>query len=131
MEQTVPDLSIQQLLQKAKSAPRKLTVDEYEQVTRLKRLQGGGPPEERFRFSREDLAEIYGVSPRTISRWVASGNLPKPEGPPSKRYWQIAGVVRHMQRRIDEKEIRRQMSTSAERYRAAKASIAELDLEEL
>ena len=39
------------------------------------------------------VAEIVGVSTRTIQRWVRDGKMPKPISPNGRPYWRRADIV--------------------------------------
>jgi predicted DNA-binding transcriptional regulator AlpA len=50
---------------------------------------------EQLYLSATDLAKRYGVSKRTIWRWVTEGHLPKPEELPGNvRRWLLADLER-------------------------------------
>ena len=50
---------------------------------------------EQLYLSAADLATRYNVSKRTVWRWVAQGNMPKPEELPGNvRRWRLADIER-------------------------------------
>ena len=55
-------------------------------------------------WTLQDIAEFYGVAPRTIQRWVKSGQIPPPFRMGRKRLWLPELINEHMERQAKEAE---------------------------
>ena len=47
------------------------------------------------------LAEMFSVSPRTISRWSANGDLPPPARMGSRKFWAAGRILAHIESRLN------------------------------
>jgi len=148
--------TVEQLLQRAKTSPASLTVSDYAELARLQSAQAAiaraaparqpgqpasprqpgqsGPPgpsvpdpDAAFFFSRDQVAALFDVTTRTVNRLVAHGEIPKPLHAPGLRSrWDARQIVRHLLARLDARD-RSTLSSQDERYRAAKADLAEME----
>lgn len=144
----MPHTRVAALLEKARRDPQSLTIEEYEQLVKLRMLRNktqdtryasrgrkpkaAGPsdpdPDARYLFDREEIAQIVGASVRTVNRLVQRGEIARPVGQGHNTRWDIRDVVLRLQERIVE-ATRATLASQEERYRAAKASLAELELD--
>lgn len=121
--------TIGEVAAKAAADLQNLTVQELTALKRFRELQQQIRDQirralgDRHLFSRAEVADLFDVSVRTVNRWVARGELPKPR----HGKWDIREIIQFLRARIEEKEKRSDL-TPEERYRLAKAEREELRL---
>lgn len=92
-------------LKRAGGIIQNLTVEELKSVKRYQALQQQIKDEvksslgDRYLYRRDEVAELFDVTTRTLSRWIARGEFPRSDN----GKWDIREIVRLFQKRIEAK----------------------------
>jgi predicted DNA-binding transcriptional regulator AlpA len=57
-------------------------------------------------ITRAELAEIFGKSPKTIRRWIAKGDLPRPARTGRTSFWSAGEILDHIRKRQETATVR-------------------------
>jgi len=126
--------TIRQLLARVNNDLQSLTVSELQSVERYKKLReeilahiraSTGPADDRYTYRRSEIARIFRITERTVTRWSKQGKLPQSHS----GKWDIREVIHVLQQRLEE-ELHHTGQTPEERKDLARAQILELDLAE-
>ena len=126
-KRSVRDKTIREVLGRVGNDINALTIPELQSAQRFKELQEQikreirGALGDKYTYGRRELAELFGINDRTVTRWAKQGKIPESRD----KKWDIREVVRVLFLQAEGKD---RIQSPEERLQAAKARREEIKL---